>query len=145
MSDKITFAVSIAVYISEPLDYQKFRHVGLSFVPTGSERTHYFHVVGASPEFVFEARVGYTPRLSRTFAKEVNIGTTKQPLTTAELQALMQSVPINNHDPEFNCQQWVDLALLRLFKNGILNKQQYQDGSDGMVEATLEAKDDDLA
>ncbi|KAM3503506.1 hypothetical protein MY11210_008690 [Beauveria gryllotalpidicola] len=145
MPSKQKYKVYVAVFKGDPVDFQKYRHTGLWFVPEGSGTKYYFHVKGFTGSFEFERRENFDPTTSRTFAKKIKLGKTKLYLTSDELAALLENVSVNNNDPEFNCQQWVQYVLWALFDNGYLNEEQYNDGLNGMIDATMEATDENLA
>lgn len=53
-----------------------------------------------------------------------------------------QSSP-DNRDREFNCQTWVAKVLERLSNQGYLLKENSDVGINGMVDATMEAEDEE--
>lgn len=142
---KRKYELSVAVFKGDPVDFSKFRHTGLWFVPEDHSTDYYFHVTGLIREFVFERRDDFNPTVTRSFAKNVEVGTTKLALTSDELNTVLESVLVNNSDPEFNCQQWVQFALKMLLNKGYLTEKQYNTGLDGMIDATMEAEDEDSA
>ncbi|PMB73315.1 hypothetical protein BM221_000736 [Beauveria bassiana] len=144
MSTKRNYDIYVAVFKGIPMDFCKFRHTGLWFYPDEGTEECYVHVVGLTGEFEFETRLGWDPANTVSFAKKVKVGTTKRSLTTSELVALSQSIPVENRNPEFNCQQWVQRALLALFKNGYITEEEYNNGVNGMIDATMEAEDETL-
>ncbi|KAK8147555.1 hypothetical protein G3M48_001373 [Beauveria asiatica] len=145
MATQRKYDVYVAVFKGAPFDFCKYRHTGLWFSPEDNAQVCYVHVVGLTGSFSFETRWGWDPATSRTFAKKVKVATTKRPLTPSELVALSQSVSVKNRDPEFDCQQWVQSALLALFENGYITKEEYNDGLNGMIDATMEAVDEKIA
>ncbi|KAM0666491.1 hypothetical protein MY8738_005656 [Beauveria namnaoensis] len=144
MSTKRKYDVYVAVFHGTPVDFCKYRHTGLWYEPEDDGTTFYAHVTGLEGEFRFQERWNYDPEGSRSFAKKVRVGTTKRPLTDSELVALSESVSVDNDNPEFNCQQWVQYALLVLYENGLITEKEYNDGVNGMIDATMEAKDEHL-
>lgn len=86
----------------------------------------------------------------RTLAKEVPVGQLARPLTKARLVHFISQTPVDNDDPEFNCQVWVEAALTRLATENalgdggslLLSMEDYQNGFDAMVDATMEAADE---
>lgn len=56
----------------------------------------------------------------------------------------MEYVAVENGDPEFNCQQWVDYALRTLCHANYLTAEEYDKGVNGMIDATMEAEDEHL-
>lgn len=127
------------------MDFSKWRHTALWFQSEGNRSQTYYHVRGSSEEFAFEERQNYDPQGSGRFEAIVAVGWTMSSLTVPQLTRLMRSVPVNNHDPEFNCQNWVELAMLKLVQEGLLTKAQYEEGFDKMCEKTIEARDESIA
>ncbi|OAA36781.1 hypothetical protein BBO_08060 [Beauveria brongniartii RCEF 3172] len=145
MATKRKYDVYVAVFVGTPLDFCKYRHVGLWYEPEDNDALFYAHVTGVEGEFKIEKRWNYDPAGSRTFAKKVKVGTTKRSLTHSELVALSESVSVDNDNPEFNCQHWVEHGLLVLLEKGLITEKEYNDGLNGMIDATMEAEDEDLA
>ncbi|KAL3595618.1 hypothetical protein FPOAC2_09967 [Fusarium poae] len=145
MSGATRYTVYVAVHKGNPIDFSKYRHTGLWFVPEDSSPHYFFHVKGKPSEFLFEMRKNWDPTTSATFAKKVMVGKIQHPLTSSEVEQHMRSVTVGNDDYEFNCQQWVQMALLSLRHQGCLTEEQYDAGVNGMIDATMEAADEDLA
>ncbi|KAF5529465.1 hypothetical protein FMEXI_14139 [Fusarium mexicanum] len=145
MPSKTKYKIYIAVHRGDPVDFSKYRHTGLWCVPDDNTSHYFYHVKGLIGEFTFEQRKNFDPTTSRTFAKKVKVGRTQHSLTSFELASLMGAVDVANHDPEFNCQQWVDFALVALYQKGYLTAEQYNTGLNGMIDATMEAEDESLA
>jgi len=145
MSQQQKYKVYIAVYKGEPVDFQKYRHTGLWFVPEESGSTLFCHVTGSTGDFTFESRTNYNPTSSETLAKTIEVGATQQKLTAAALLGEMQACPVRNDDMEFNCHGWVEAALKRLSLAGYLTNEEYENGFDKMMDATLEAEQDQYA
>ncbi|KAK3186280.1 hypothetical protein K4F52_005044 [Lecanicillium sp. MT-2017a] len=145
MPSKRKYTVYVVVFKGDPVDFIKYRHTGLWFVPEDGGTQHYFHVTGLTGQFQFESRKGFDPTKSRTFAKKVKVGKIKLSLTSSEIGNLLESVSVNNYDLEFNCQQWVQDALSILLDAGYINEEQYNNGLDGMTDAIAEAADEDFA
>ncbi|EGX92171.1 hypothetical protein CCM_06332 [Cordyceps militaris CM01] len=145
MSSKRKYSVFVVVFRGEPMDFSKWRHTGLWLVPDDETHSYYFHVCGIPGSFQYEKRTNYDPEFSTKFAGKIPAGDTKLSLSSSELATLLESVAVRNDDPEFNCQQWVQKALLMLFQRGYLDEAQYNAGLDGMIETTMEASDETLA
>jgi len=144
MSDQKIYSVSVAIFRSEPQDYKKKRHVGLYFQPRDAYGSEYFiDVVGSTKAFAFHVRENYRPEGSARWATTVPVADLKKLLTPTLLIDLMRAVPINNDDPEFSCQNWVGFALKDLSAHGYISQEDYRNGFDKMVDATMEAEDDD--
>jgi hypothetical protein len=135
--------VYIAIHKGDPLDYQKYRHTGVWLVPVGGSGSNYYcHIRGTPGEFVYETRTNYDPQSSRTFAKLIGVARTTKEATAAEITDVMRLTPVQNDNWEFNCQIWVETAVKRLYQQGYISEKQYFDGTDAMVEATMEAVDE---
>jgi hypothetical protein len=145
MSGATRYSVYVSIHKSDPVDFAKFRHVGLWFTPHDGSAHYFFHVTGSTNEFTYERRKNYNPTTTRTFAKLATVGNTTHSMTPSQLTALMASVHVTNHDPEFNCHQWVQYALKKLLDHRYISKEAYDQGLDGMLNAILEAGDDQYA
>ncbi|OBT61619.1 hypothetical protein VE03_08849 [Pseudogymnoascus sp. 23342-1-I1] len=134
--------VRIAVYESEPVDYQKYRHVALWFgFDNGADKV-VIHITGPNQEYKIEVREDYDPAGSRLFQKWVEVGWTKTNLTKSQLVAFVSRTPIDNDSQEFNCQIWVGDALKLLAQGGYIEQAEYLRAVDTMVDITMEAKDE---
>ncbi len=142
MSQPQKYSVYIVVHKGDPVDFQKFRHTALWLVPVDNGSNYYCHVRGSTGDFEYEKRSDYNPTRTRTFAKLINVGETKTSMTSSELTSQVEGTPVNNKDREFNCQTWVDDAVRRMYRAGYLTKEEYEEGTNGMLDATLEAIDE---
>jgi hypothetical protein len=95
--------LSIAVYIGDPLDYQKYRHTALCLRPSNGATSMIVHIIGPNMAYVLETRDNYDLSISLKFAKEVSVGSLRTPITKAQLAPLIYQTPINNSSREFNC------------------------------------------
>lgn len=141
-SSKSGIYVRIAVYKSEPLDYQKFRHVALWFEFDNGVDSVIIHIVGPNQGYQLEAREQYDPVKSKLFEKEVKVGWITADLTKSQLIAFVSRTPIDNVSREFNCQMWVGEALKLLAEGGYIQKAEYLSAVDTMIDITMEAKDE---
>ncbi|KAI5455756.1 hypothetical protein BGZ63DRAFT_368398 [Mariannaea sp. PMI_226] len=137
------YKVYTIVYRSTPLDLQMYRHVALLFKPSGKSSSYYFNVVGSTGEFEFEMRKDFDPTSSGKFEKKIKVAKLSAQITSSYLNQLMEGVPIVNENPEFNCQVWVDYALYVLCQQGYITNDEYVKGRNEMVDATMEARDDE--
>ncbi|KAI1172132.1 hypothetical protein F4777DRAFT_20343 [Nemania sp. FL0916] len=138
---KQRYEIGVAVFRGDPLDYQKKRHTAIHMISEKGE-DFTFHIRGSQKEFQFEARPGYNPAGSITFEKRIQIGWLAHPLDRAEMVTIFSEVPVNNTQDGYNCQQWVGDALEYLVAKKLLSHKAMGDGIDGMVDATMEAKDE---
>ena len=100
------------------------------------------HITGPNRGYQLESRDNYDPAASRRFAKEVPVARIVTPTTKAQLATFIFQTPINNSSLEFNCQTWVGDVLQRLAGAGYITKEACDNGIDGMVDATMEARDE---
>ena len=142
MSQRQKHRVYIVVHKGDPLDYQKYRHTAVWVVPADGSAHYYCHVVGKTGDFSYEQRINYNPKGSRTFAKLIDVGETRTLSTTSEFTKFVKGTPVKKDDPEFNCQSWVDDAVSRMYRAGYLTKKEYEEGTDAMLDATMEAGDE---
>lgn len=134
--------VNIPVFVGEPLDYQRYRHTALRFQFSDSTTAPVvIHITGPNRGYKLEARDDFDE--SMTFAKDVLVGWLRVPMTKAQLVSFVCQTPIDNSDLEFNCQTWVERALKRLVQAGYLEQEDYTNGVNGMVDATMEATEEE--
>ncbi|CAL5866468.1 uncharacterized protein PFLUO_LOCUS676 [Penicillium psychrofluorescens] len=113
--------LSILVYVASPLDFARYRHTALYFqfpAETASEadlKSSLMEIVGSHGFFTFSERVNW-------------------------------DIPIHSTGVErdWNCQNWVGDVLARLVATDYLDSAERNRGLDGMVDAILEAKDEDI-
>ena len=127
------------------MDFQKYRHTGIWFVPVGSGTHYYFHVRGSTGAYEYDMAEDFDPTKTKKFAKKIKVGITRHSLTSDDIIRRMENIPVRNMDNEFNCHGWVDLAVKDLYKAHYLTRDQYEDGIDAMMDVTLEAEDEALA
>lgn len=137
--------VQIAVFKSEPVDYQKFRHVALWFgFDNGANEVVMvvIHIIGPNQEYRIEVRENYDPAGSTLFQKWVEVGRTKNRPTKSQLVDFVSRTPIDNHSQGFNCQLWVGDALKLLAQGGFIEHAEYLSAVDKMVDIIMEARDE---
>jgi hypothetical protein len=101
------------------------------------------HIVGPTQEYQLEVRENYIPSRSRLFENEINVGWVKVlELTKSELVAIVSKTPVDNASRGFNCQVWVGDALKLLVEEGYIELEEYLSAVNGMIDATMEAKDE---
>ena len=103
--------ISIIVNKRDPLDYPEHRHASIWIQFGDGSPATCVHIVGPPGEFKFEARETTDSTKAATFAKRIDVGDLKEPLTSRQIIAWLKKVPIRNADREFNCQTWVERAL----------------------------------
>lgn len=135
-----TITASIAVFKSNPVDYQKWRHTALSFkFSNPASAPVMVHIVGAPGLFTLQVVPNYDPIGSRTIAGIHTIGTLLRPISKDQLITFVSQTPIDNRSSEFNCQNWVHDALKRLKDAGYLTPTMFDEAFDEMMEITLQA------
>ena len=135
--------ISIAVFKGDPVDYQKYRHTALWIRFRDGSPAILAHIVGPPGEFEFQVREHYDPSQSASLAKIVDVGYLQVRTTSTQLRSALRAIPINNSDPEFNCQTWIETVLKRLKDRNLLSNESYENGVDGMVDAIAEAEDEE--
>jgi len=145
MPTRHTYEVFIVVHRGDPMDFQKYRHTGVWFVPVDGGSTYYFHVRGSTGAYEFDMGKDFDPTETKNFAKKIKVGTTRHRLASDDLVRRMEAVPVRNWDNEFNCHAWVDLAVKDMYEAHHLTQEEYEEGLDAMIDATLEAEDEGLA
>ncbi|KAJ5624534.1 hypothetical protein N7510_000843 [Penicillium lagena] len=149
--------LSILVYVASPLDFARYRHTALFFQfpekETGSEpdlKSSLMEIVGSHGFFTFSERVNWDiPINSTELARIIPLSLLPQKATIPEipkLRATVASTPIPaDGEQDWNCQNWVGDVLARLVAAEYLDSAERNRGLDGMVDAILEAKDEEIA
>ncbi|KAK7541389.1 hypothetical protein IWX49DRAFT_322009 [Phyllosticta citricarpa] len=140
MATGTTVHANVIVYRGSPLDYQKYRHTALWFYFADGTTPALIHATGSRGDFGLQIVNVANPTLSATFVKKIEVGQLRFAMTKPRLVELVSETPINNSDPEFNCQVWVENALQRLKRSNYLSEDDYTKGVDGMIDATMEAE-----
>lgn len=83
------------------------------------------HIIGSPGEYLFQHREDYDPDSSQSLARLVHVGPLAIEANRAQLIQIMRAVPINNSNPELNCQTWVELAVRKLKELGIVPSDAY--------------------
>lgn len=135
--------VSITISEGVPLDWQRYRHTAIVFrekypCTPNNPLPLVIHMIGGSGFFELQHSDSLDPQSEKTFLKEIPVGVLKgETSTLPRLLALLKRVPIENWDIEFNCQTWVERALVRLRDAGLLGARECEEGVEAMVEATM--------
>ncbi|KAK8155101.1 hypothetical protein IWX90DRAFT_54268 [Phyllosticta citrichinensis] len=152
MATETTTQLKVYVFIGEPDDFKKLRHAALWF-ETGDDLTSFLiHVtkLQATESTPTAYRAFYHVDVNRSFnplrslkiVGSVNLGPLEKQITSTQLADFLSETPVDNSDPEFNCQVWVQGALQRLKDKGYLSEEQYEKGFDGMIKFVSEATDE---
>ncbi|KAK8236499.1 hypothetical protein HDK77DRAFT_292330 [Phyllosticta capitalensis] len=134
--------VRVAISKGDPIDQVQWRHTALWFSFGDQSPPVVIHAVGSPHAFTLEVKQNCRPESEVKFAKAIQVGHLRGPMSKAELVFFVSQTPINNLDREFNCQVWVEQALARLKAANHLTKEQYEFGFDGMMTAVMEATDE---
>lgn len=137
--------LSIIVFTGVPHDFMKYRHVGIQCLLSEQQWVTFFHVEGAPQRFLIQELPNYDGTQSQRFAKQVNVGYLQVPMTLSQLRELMFSMEPDNSSAEYNCQNWVGMALEKLVSSNYLTQQEVSDAIDDMAAAILEATQEDQA
>ncbi|EMF16093.1 uncharacterized protein SEPMUDRAFT_106257 [Sphaerulina musiva SO2202] len=137
-----TIHINIVVYEGFPLKYPEYRHTVLWLQSASQSPSLIAHIVGNPQKFKFQCRpTSKEPQDSLLYRKLIELGPPEVAATSEEIVAILQHVPIDNSDPKFNCQIWVELALGELKNEGILSEESHRQGLDRMWSAIADAKD----
>ncbi|KHO00947.1 uncharacterized protein MAM_01725 [Metarhizium album ARSEF 1941] len=137
------FYVHIVVHRGSIQDTSHQRRTGLWFVPCEEGSQYYVHVKGAIHNYKFEVKENWDPTCTGSALPLIHMDTTDN-LSARELIKILRDVPIENHDLEFNGQQWIWGALTSMVSEGHLTKRQRDDGFNRMLETVLEGSSDEL-
>lgn len=136
-----TVHVSIIVHKGSPLDYPRYRHTALWLQFADNSSPVIVNVVGPQGGFEFESRESQAPWNVEGYAKTVDVGQLTTSATSEQIRSVLRTVPIENHDREFQCQVWVEYALRMLRDDGYLRAELYDKGVNDMVDTIAEAED----
>lgn len=108
------------VFTGQPVDYMKFRHVGIECYFVSQACRTFFHSKGReTTRYTVEERPHYDGATSLRFARSVVVGQLQTQMTRAEVQTLMFGIDPDNIDGE-RCQVWVGRVLTTLVERGLL-------------------------
>ncbi|KAJ5288844.1 hypothetical protein N7478_001874 [Penicillium angulare] len=160
--------LSILVFVASPLDYARYRHTALyiefdeeihkeNIITTGTtsanaslaineESTHIktaiMEVVGEPGFFTFSERLNWELPTSTNIAHVIPVATIDS--SGLDMREIISKTRISNGDAEtdWNSQNWVGDVLDRLVSAGLLDVEKKERGVDDMIEAVLEAADE---
>ncbi|KAJ5116210.1 hypothetical protein N7456_000558 [Penicillium angulare] len=162
--------LSIIVFVASPLDYARYRHTALfiefdeeihkeNFITSDSagtgtnaslaideESTHVktsvMEVVGSPGFFTFSERLNWGIPTSTNIARVIPVATIDS--SGLEMRDIISKTQIANGEVEtdWNSQNWVGDVLDRLVSAGLLDVEKKERGVDDMIEAVLEAADE---
>ena len=133
-------SISIIIYKGSPIDGSKYRHTAL-FLESPDTTTLLLHVTGASGFFQAEVKPGKDPSQSKKFVEKILVGKIQGQGKDA-IESAIQSTPVNNSDPSWNCQNWVGDVLEKLSDRGWITNDACSKAIDAMAEIIVDAPDD---
>ncbi|KAK2589970.1 hypothetical protein QQS21_012346 [Conoideocrella luteorostrata] len=143
VDEPVRYYVNIVVHRGSLHDTSNERRVGLWFVPTDEGAKFYFHVKGVQDRYQFEVKENWDPTCTASALPLVFAGKT-EPISGTSLVKLLQDVPIESEDLEFNSHQWIYSALDSLHRHCHLTKAQRDQSFNLMIELVLEGSSDEL-
>jgi hypothetical protein len=93
--------------------------------------------------YELEIKENWDPSCTGSALPLVYVGRTTS-ISANELIRILKAVPIENHDVEFNGQQWIWGALKTLTSSGFLTKKQRDESFNQMLETVLEGSSDEV-
>ncbi|CAI7671368.1 unnamed protein product [Penicillium bialowiezense] len=139
--------ISILVFVASPLDYARYRHAALYIQYDDAEiKSSVAEVVGTTGFYSYSERVNWEiPVLSTNLARTVPVSTISESIPASALREIISQTPIPNTEmDDWNSQDWVSDALGRLVEIGCLDESARDTALDGMVNAVLEAGDEEV-
>ncbi|KAJ5930434.1 hypothetical protein N7466_005927 [Penicillium verhagenii] len=161
--------LSILVFVASPLDYARYRHTALYFEfdspetqyanaknqhtqPEPQEKDYIkssmMEVIG-SPGFMsfFERKNWGVPVSSANLARVVPVSRLPDTIPISRLRSTVSETSIldGDGDTDWNSQNWVGDALSRLVTCGYLDAGARDRGLDAMVDAVMEAEDEEVS
>lgn len=131
--------VCVAIYIGGLPDIPQHRHTAL-WLRFGDGTTPLLaHIVGDIGAFRLETQQNPEPWVSRKFYKMIPVGKLDGTTTEREIVRLLQSIPIEAENLEYNCQWWVEAALKRLAEEGLLTTEASAQEIDEMSDVVADA------
>lgn len=102
------------------------------------------HIVGAHGFFEFQTLENYRPEQSRRLAAKIPVAELRGSFSEVSIRGVVSRTPVKNGPPDrdWNCQNWVGDAPIRMVNNGYLNASQRASAIDQMVDVCLEARDE---
>ncbi|EME88610.1 uncharacterized protein MYCFIDRAFT_170196 [Pseudocercospora fijiensis CIRAD86] len=125
--------LSIVVWKGDPVDFPQYRHTALCFRFPDTLTPITIHAIGPPGEYVYELQDSHDPALDHGIAGVVNVGMLSMLTTNSRLDGILRAVPMENSNPEFNCQIWIEKALKSLQNHRLLTSEAYSKGVDGMM------------
>lgn len=133
-------SLSIVIYKGSPIDSSNYRHTVL-FLESPDNTKRILHATGASGFFQVEVKPGKEPSTSRRFVKQIPVGKINGQGKDA-IESTIQSTPVNNWDPSWNCQNWVGDAMKKLSDRGWITNDARSKAIDAMAEIIVDAPDE---
>ncbi|KAJ5726183.1 uncharacterized protein N7483_007540 [Penicillium malachiteum] len=127
----------------EPTGNMHDSHANTTNVPV---RSSVMEVVGSPGFFTFSERLNLGVPTSANLARIITVSKIPSSIPSSSIRDTISQTRILNGDgdTDWNSQNWVGDALARMVKAGYLNEEVSERGIDEMVDAILEAKDEEL-
>lgn len=137
-----TVPINIIVYRATPLNFPEYRHTALTLHFTDRTPPLLVHIVGTPEAFRFQHRQIFSlPQNSPLCAKMIPVGPWMIDAPSAQVVAVLRRVGIDNVNPWFNCQMWMESALGMLRNTGYISGEAHDRAVNDMWEAVFREDD----
>ncbi|KAI0902919.1 hypothetical protein F4823DRAFT_620562 [Ustulina deusta] len=135
--------LEVIVFSGSPVDAPQYRHTGLLIQDLAQDNTtlkrRFLHVTGSAGVFAREED-SRNPRKSELFVGAVYLATIRA--SGSSLRNAIWSMPVNNADRSWNCQNYVGDALESCAREGLISEEQIDYAIDGMVDLVQQAREE---
>lgn len=129
--------LSILVYVGDPVDLPEYRHAAL-FLEFSNGSTCVLHIKGAPGILEFHMKENYNPEQSQYLGKKIPVAEIPESIDELSIRGVISRTPVKL-DRDWNCQNWVEDALIRMADNGYIDISQQQSAFYSMFDTCLEA------
>ncbi|KAJ6031494.1 hypothetical protein N7540_002226 [Penicillium herquei] len=121
-------------------------HDSYANTPNVPVKSSIMEVIGSPGFFTFSERLNLGVPTSANLARIITVSKLPSSIPSSSIRDTISQTAILNGDgdTDWNSQNWVGDALGRMVKAGYLNEEETEKGIDEMVDAILEAKDEEL-
>lgn len=133
--------LSIIVYRGDPVDLRATRHTAL-LLTFDDNTTTLIHATGAPGFFQVETTEQVQPRKSTRFAKAIDVAKITG-MSKDLIRSTIAATPTVNNTRDWDCQKWVGDVLTKLSNLGWIDPTARSNGISHMVDATMEAVDEE--
>ncbi|KAJ5613756.1 hypothetical protein N7528_007410 [Penicillium herquei] len=132
---------------SEPTDNIRDDSCFPTTTPNTTVKSSIMEVIGSPGFFTFSERLNLGVPTSANLARIIPVSKIPSSIPSSSIRDTISQTTILNGDGDrdWNSQNWVGDALGRMVKAGYLNEEETEKGIDEMVDAILEAKDEELS